>query len=108
VNLIPYLTGKNQGMPHEALFWRGSNSEKWAVRTADEKLVILPQRTERFAIRADIAEAKDLHAASPQKTSPLETLLNNWKKGLIPPVFMGLMEDKEYSEKHPDRFTPNK
>lgn len=108
VNLIPYLTGKNKGLPHEALFWRGSNSEKWAVRTAEQKLVILPQKTERFAIRDDISEARDLHAGDPKKTTELQALINSWKKGLVPPAFLGLMEDKEYSEKHPDRFTPNK
>lgn len=108
VNLIPYLTGKNKGLPHEALYWRGSNSEKWAVRTVEEKLVILPQKTERFAIREDISEARDLHAGSPAKTNELQALINSWKKGLVPPAFMGLMEDKAYSEKHPDRFTPNK
>jgi arylsulfatase A-like enzyme len=108
VNLVPFLTGKNSGIPHEALYWRGSNSEKWAVRTVDSKLLILPNKIERYAIRDDIAETKDLHAGSPKKTADLQALLETWKKGLVPPAFMGLMEDKEYSEKHPDRFTPNK
>jgi arylsulfatase A-like enzyme len=108
VNLIPYLTGKDSGTPHQALFWRGSNSEKWAVRTPEDKLVILPNKTERFAIRNDIAEANDLHVSSPKRTAELQVLLNAWKTGLVPPAFMGLMEDKEYSEKHPDRFTPNR
>jgi arylsulfatase A-like enzyme len=108
VNLIPFLTGKNSGVPHDALFWRGPNSEKWAVRTADNKLLMLPGKTERYAIREDIAEANDLHAGNPERTAEMQALLNAWKKGLVPPAFLGLMEDKQYSELHPDRFTPNK
>jgi arylsulfatase A-like enzyme len=108
VNLIPYITGENTGLPHDALFWRGSNSEKWAVRTPDQKLVIIADKTERFAIREDIAEKNNLHAGSPEKTIHLQALLDAWKKGLISPAFLGLLEDKKYSELHPDRFTPNK
>jgi arylsulfatase A-like enzyme len=108
VNLIPFLTGKNTGLPHDALFWRGSNSEKWAVRTTDDKLVLLADKTERFAIREDISEKNNLHPTSPEKTAQLQSLLDAWKKGLMAPVFLGLMEDKKYSELHPDRFTPNK
>jgi arylsulfatase A-like enzyme len=108
VNLIPYLTGKKSGMPHDALFWRGSNNEKWAVRTADEKMVILPDGPKWFDIQNDIAEKNDLHPTKPEKTLQLQSLLDHWKKYLIPPAFLGLMEDKKYSELHPDRFTPNK
>jgi arylsulfatase A-like enzyme len=107
VNLIPYLTGRNTGMPHDALFWRGSSSEKWAVRTPDDKLVMLADKTERFAIREDISERNNLHTSNPEKTTPLQALLEAWKKGLVPPAFLGLMEDKKYTELHPDRFTPN-
>jgi arylsulfatase A-like enzyme len=108
VNLIPYLTGKIAGSPHDALFWRGSNNEKWAVRTPDEKLLLLPGKTERFAIREDIGEKDNLHATNPDKTAQLQSLLDAWKKYLVPPAFLGLMEDKKYSELHPDRFTPGK
>jgi arylsulfatase A-like enzyme len=108
VNLIPYLTGKESGMPHDALFWRGSNNEKWAVRTADEKMVILPDGPKWFDIRNDIAEKNDLYPTNPEKTLQLQSLLDHWKKYLIPPAFLGLLEDKKYSELHPDRFTPNK
>jgi arylsulfatase A-like enzyme len=107
VNLIPFLTGKNKGIPHDALFWRGSNSEIWAVRTPEDKLVMLADKTERFAIRDDISEKNNLHTGSPEKTAALQALLESWKKWLVPPAFLGLMEDKKYSELHPDRFTTN-
>jgi len=108
VNIIPFLTGKNTGLPHDALFWRGSNSDKWAVRTPEDKLVLLPEKTERYAIGEDISEKNNLHTASPEKTIQLQALLDKWKKLLVPPAFLGLMEDKKYTELHPDRFPPNK
>jgi arylsulfatase A-like enzyme len=108
VNLIPYLTGKKSGMPHDALFWRGSNSEKWAVRTAGEKMVVIADSPKWFDIQNDIAEKNDLYPTKPEKALQLQSLLDQWKKYLIPPVFLGLLEDKKYSELHPDRFTPNK
>lgn len=108
VNLIPFLTGANKGMPHNALFWRGSNNEKWAVRTPEEKLVVMAEKIQLYHIPADISEKNDLQATYPDKSLQLQSLLENWKKLLIPPAFLGLLEDKKYTELHPDRFTPNK
>jgi len=108
VNLIPFLTGKNSGMPHEALFWRGSNNEKWAVRTPADKVVIRLGNTERYAIPIDIAEQNNLNVIHNERTLQLLSLLENWKKLLVPPAFLGLMEDKQYTELNPNRFTPNK
>ncbi len=108
VNLVPFLTGAKAGLPHDALYWRGSNSEKWAIRTSDEKMVILADNPQWFDIRNDIGEMDDLNQTKPEKTLQLQSLIDIWKKLLIPPAFMGLLEDKKYSELHPERFIPNK
>lgn len=108
VNLIPYLTGKVSDPPHGALYWRGSNSEKWAVRTPDEKMVVLSEKPQLYDIRVDVGEKNDCAGSAPKKISHLQSRLEDWKKLLIPPAFLGLMEDRKYSELHPDRFTPNK
>ncbi|MEY3420715.1 MAG: hypothetical protein RIR48_1000 [Bacteroidota bacterium] len=108
VNLIPFFTGKNAGVPHNSLFWRGSNSEKWAVRTPDEKMLIIQNKSQLYDIKTDISEKTDKSATNNLSVSKLHSMLENWKKLLIPPAFLGLMEDKKYSELHPDRFTPNK
>ena len=39
VNLIPYLTGKNLGSPHDQLFWRKWEQQGMAVRSSSTKLV---------------------------------------------------------------------
>lgn len=107
VNLIPFLSGKNSSYPHEALYWRGSNSDKWAIRTASDKLLLLGDKTERYAITSDISESNNLHVASPDPSAALKNRIENWKKNLVPPAFLGLLEEKEYNEKHPERFKKN-
>ncbi len=106
VNLIPYLTRQQAGLPHDALFWRGSNSEKWAIRTIDQKMVIHQDKIERFAIQQDISEQNNLHISDSLPSLKLKTLIDNWKTKLVPPVFLGLLDENEYNQKHPNRFTP--
>jgi arylsulfatase A-like enzyme len=38
VDLVPFLTGKATGRPHETMFWRFG--DQWAVRNGDWKLVV--------------------------------------------------------------------
>jgi hypothetical protein len=38
----------------------------------------------------------------------LKTLIEQWKKGLVAPAFLGLLEEKAYDAIHPERFTPKK
>jgi arylsulfatase A-like enzyme len=106
INLIPYLTGNNAGLPHEALYWRGNN-DKWAIRTNNEKLLVLGNTTERYDIRNDISESVNLHDTNPDPSDALRARIETWKKKLVPPAFLGLMEEKEYNEKHPERFKKN-
>ncbi|HSK12778.1 MAG TPA: sulfatase-like hydrolase/transferase [Phnomibacter sp.] len=108
VNLIPYLTGAAAGPPHDALYWRGSNSEKWAVRTPDEKMVVISGKQQVYDIRVDVGEKNDISTSVPQHSKQLQALLDHWKERLVPPAFLGLLDDKRYSELNPDRFAPNK
>jgi arylsulfatase A-like enzyme len=77
VDLLPYLTGKNAGRPHEVLYWRFG--EQWAIRKGDWKLVAsrIDQNTPRLInLAEDISEANDLSAKHPEK---LKELLDDWK-----------------------------
>lgn len=67
VNLLPYLTGKASGRPHEQLFWRAG--EKHAARVGDWKLVTEPTHggTMLFNLKEDIGEQHDLAATQPEK-----------------------------------------
>jgi arylsulfatase A-like enzyme len=37
VNLAPYVSGEKSGSPHQALYWRITNGDAWAVRTETAK-----------------------------------------------------------------------
>ena len=77
VDLIPYLTGKNTGTPHGALFWRFG--EQWAIRKGEWKLVasrIDGSEPRLFNLKDDVGESKDLTASKPDKANEL---LADWK-----------------------------
>lgn len=88
VDLVPYLTGRNSGSPHERLFWR--NGALLAVREGKWKLVRpANQRDELYDLAADVAESKDVAAGNPAVVARLAAALEAWNKELVDPVFPG-------------------
>jgi len=98
VNLLPYLTGKNPGAPHEALYWRFG--EQMAIRRGDWKLVKAPGAGAEFAERrsratvegahlynlaADIGEQNNLAAKEPEKVKQLAAAWEKWNATLQEP-----------------------
>jgi arylsulfatase A-like enzyme len=88
VNLLPYLTGANPGVPHERLYWR--SAALLAVREGHWKLIRgAGPADELYDLAADIGETKDLAAAQPAVARRLAAALDAWNKELIDPVFPG-------------------
>ena len=104
VNLIPFLTGENSGFPHEALYWRNDSADRFAVRTSDSKLIFEKDKDYLFDIQKDISEKVNLALIESNRVEELKQMIEIWKKSIMDPVFMGLMQDKEYSKLNPDRF----
>ena len=78
VNLIPYLTGKKKGAPHESLFW-----EFWsqaAIRKGDWKLLEAGGKQYLFDLSKDIAEQNNLVQEYPEKVEELKKDLEGWAK----------------------------
>jgi len=82
VDLIPYLTGKNNGVPHETLFWR--QGHKKALRHGDWKLVHMggkrppgKPKYQLFDLSKDLSEKLDLAGAEPDR---LAELIQIWQK----------------------------
>ena len=82
VDLIPYLTGENDGVPHETLYWRQGG--KTALRHGDWKLVRMGRRLspgkakwELYDLSKDISETNNLAAAKPDR---LAELIEIWEK----------------------------
>ena len=81
INLLPFLTAKESGKPHETLYWRMRN--KAALRQGDWKIVRNPTgpaskaEFELYNLKEDPGEALDLAKDNPEK---LEHLSNVWKQ----------------------------
>jgi arylsulfatase A-like enzyme len=84
VNLLPYVTGKSPGAPHEALYWRFGQPA--AIRRGDFKLVRQEQETwQLYNLAEDIGETKDLAAANPAKAKELLAAWEAWNAQLMAP-----------------------
>jgi arylsulfatase A-like enzyme len=87
VDLLPYLTGKTDDLPHETLYWRFG--PQWAVRHGDWKLVVGngggPQPG-LYNLADDISESRDLSAQHPQKVKEFQALWNRWNAEQAEPL----------------------
>jgi arylsulfatase A-like enzyme len=99
VNLLPFLTGRASGSPHDALYWRlGDNM---AIRMGDYKLVkthdgplgsdpaVLNDLSgaELFNLAEDIGETRNLAASQPQKVRELAEAWQRWNRQLAHPLW---------------------
>ncbi|GAA4455240.1 hypothetical protein GCM10023189_22860 [Nibrella saemangeumensis] len=104
VNLIPFLTGQNKGIPHDYLFWRNVDQKSLAVRTRNEKLIAQPDAEFLYRLKDAIGETTNLARQDLKTLERLKTSANDWNRQLPPPAFLGLMQEKEYNQSHPERF----
>ena len=103
VNIIPFINEEKEGAPHEKLFWRKFDSNSIAVRSNDMKLVSMNGAAEElYNISADISEQNQLNDQGVHQN--LKSASQEWKSQLLDPIFLGLMQNDEYNELHPDRF----
>ncbi len=99
VDILPYLTGKKTGDPHESLFWRFGR--QFAVRQGDWKLVCWKNETgEKFTtalynLKNDPGEKSDVTAANPETVRTLQAAWNDWNKGNARPLFGDKIEMEE-------------
>ena len=87
VNLVPYLTGKNKGLPHESMNWRFTISA--AIREGNWKLVRLPDRLPLlFDLSNDISEQNNVALENLEVTESLLRKLGQWDVQQMHPVFL--------------------
>jgi arylsulfatase A-like enzyme len=101
VDLLPYLSGDNAAMPHDALYWRFG--QQMAIRDGDFKLVRYDTNADTltgaggqpvssaqlYNLKDDVGEKKDLAATMPLKLKELQAKWDNWNKGNKPPRWGG-------------------
>ncbi len=91
VDLLPFLTGRKTGMPHDALVWR--RRPLISIRKGDWKLwESVNDTTGRygeykllFNLKSDLNETSNLAAGNPQKVKELEDLIHQWAKDMSDP-----------------------
>ena len=84
VNLLPYLTGKETGAPHERLYWRFGPQH--AVRQGNYKLVKTRDgEAQLFDLAQDIGEQKNLAATEPEVLKQLNASYQTWNSELAEP-----------------------
>lgn len=91
VNLVPYITGADEGRPHRSIYLRKFDHGQYAIRHLDHKLVgpetdAAPQL---FALPNDIGEGNDLAPTEPETVEMLKRFYNEWESELIDPAFKG-------------------
>ncbi len=99
VNLLPLLSEKASGPPHDALYWRLGGM--MAIRKGDWKLLkmsddafqadpaVLEDLTgvELYNLKEDIGETRDLARLHPEKVKELTEAWQRWNKGLARPLW---------------------
>ena len=102
VDLLPYVTGKKDGAPHDALYWRFG--PQMAIRMGDWKLVKAREARGRaagdleqpgtqadtagarlFNLATDTGEQVDLTAKEPDRAKALEAAWKKWNATLETP-----------------------
>jgi len=101
VNLVPYLTGKNDGTPHEAIYLRKFDGGKYTVRRGDYKLhrQWKGAALELYDLEKDIGETTNVASQHPDELKKLEELRVTWDSELIEPRFLGLIHTPEWQAK---------
>ncbi|MFI3258522.1 MAG: sulfatase-like hydrolase/transferase [Rikenellaceae bacterium] len=117
VDIMPYVTGKSEGEPHDILFWR--KEDMAAVRQGDYKLIRVVGVGERlYNLEENLGEDNDLSAAMPELKSQMEASLEAWESELVNPllwkegiwndvtriIHRDLMENKPVSCYSPDQM----
>ena len=88
IDLMPFLTGKRDGVPHQRLFYR--TQKNFAVIDGDWKLGYFPRlhKSESkflYNFAEDIQEKNDLFSSNPEKADALMKLWEDWNAGMGKP-----------------------
>jgi len=88
VDLIPYLTGENDGRPHETLFWR--QGKRYGLRHGDWKLLQMRGRAkwELYDLSKDMSETTDLAKEHPERLGELIALWEKTNGQMRAPLFL--------------------
>jgi len=98
VNLLPYLQGKADQVPHDTLYWRLGDQN--AIRQGDWKLVQYDVNVDQsggrgvtaprlYNLKDDIGEVNDLARKHPEKVAELTATWQEWSRQMAEPLWGG-------------------
>jgi arylsulfatase A-like enzyme len=103
VDLIPFLNGSNAKAPHEELYWRMFDKNSFAVRKNNMKFIQDSNgEIAYYNLLKDLSEKNSINDSIALKE--MKNQYKKWNSLNIDPIFDGLLENKSYNLKHPDRF----
>lgn len=86
VDLMPYLTGRKTGAPHESLCWRYDKQS--AIRMGDWKLAKYEGiGTRLYNLASDIGEKTDVSSRNPDKVKELTAAWDRWNADNVPAMW---------------------
>lgn len=104
VNLMPYLSGKKLGSPHEYLYWKNPDKDIDVIRDDRYKYLRIKNDEYIFDLKNDLSEESNIIDLSKPIYDRLKSQFKLWEKEMIDPVFMDLGMGKEYNKLNPDRW----
>jgi len=104
VNLIPYITGENNKLPHNFLYWQNRDKDIDVIRGERYKYLRMGTEEYIFDLKNDISEEDNIISSSKDIYDDLKFNFKEWNKEMIDPVFLDLGSGKEYNKLHPDRW----
>ncbi|MBI1357822.1 MAG: sulfatase-like hydrolase/transferase [Acidobacteria bacterium] len=89
VDLLPYLSGNQSGVPHQRLFWRCFDGVEAAVREGDWKWVRVGReaRPELYDLSTDLSEKYDVSADHPEIVAELGAAWEQWNAQMVPSLW---------------------
>jgi arylsulfatase A-like enzyme len=104
VNLIPFLTGKDNGTPHDYLFWRKWEQNAMAIRQGNYKVVANRSQDknppELYDLSNDGAESTNIKSEEEKVYKNLLKEWEKWNSEMKDRVFPTLGGDKWWTEKN--------
>lgn len=86
-DLVPYLSGKKSGAPHETLFWRIAERDIWAVRDGSHKRVKQGAAINLYDLSKDGGETSDRADKLPEIQERLQKAFDEWQATLSEPLW---------------------
>ena len=91
-DLTPFLTGSQEGEPHETLFWRSGHYETVIHQGWKLHRTARPDRIWLFNLDDDPEERTDLSASEPERVAELTALLDAHSATLAEPLWPSIAE----------------